>query len=337
VVETRAPSWAHGVALEERERAERYGGASACLLVERALGNERPLDSLRARLRSTDSIHVVGPNRVAILLRDTDRAGTEHVIDGLESESWIPIAPPEFVGGPLLPVLPVERRKAERTSDAPAPRVAVSTDPDGLLTLLVRRLPPWKRCADVVLSVLGLTLLAPLFLAIAVAIRLTSPGPALFRQRRTGRAFKRFDMLKFRTMQVDAEEKLAALRDKNEVTGPVFKMDDDPRLTPIGSFLRRTSLDELPQFWNVLKGEMTLIGPRALSPIPARYERWQLPRFELTPGIACSWQARCRGEARFEEWMRSDRRYALSPYSARSDLRLFLSTLLAVITREGSR
>lgn len=192
-----------------------------------------------------------------------------------------------------------------------------------------------RRALDVTVASLALILLAPLGVIIAIAVKLTSPGPVFFIQDRTGLNLRRFRMYKFRTMVVDAGERLAHIRHLNEMSGPLIKIHNDPRLTPIGGLLRKTSLDELPQLFNVLRGDMTLIGPRALSPLPSQYAPWQLRRFAVTPGLACIWQAERRAERDFTEWMRTDLRYidCKTPWF---DLRLALKILCRVILCSGA-
>jgi lipopolysaccharide/colanic/teichoic acid biosynthesis glycosyltransferase len=172
---------------------------------------------------------------------------------------------------------------------------------------------------------------------IALGVKLTSRGPVLYRQWRTGRLFERFQLYKFRTMRPHSERRLGELQHLNQMSGPLFKSDNDPRVNRFGKLLRKTSLDELPQLFNVLRGDMTLIGPRALSPRPSEYEPWQLRRFDLTPGIACSWQAFRRGETSFDDWMRSDLAYVARPHGPLEDLRLLFLTAFAVLRCAGGR
>jgi exopolysaccharide biosynthesis polyprenyl glycosylphosphotransferase len=194
-----------------------------------------------------------------------------------------------------------------------------------------------KRAFDVVVSATALLALGPLLLGVAVAIKLDSPGPVFFRQRRVGLHGRIFDILKFRSMHRDAEARLAALRAKNEMTGPVFKMTDDPRVTRLGRFIRRTSIDELPQFWNVLVGEMSVVGPR--PPLPsevAQYRRWHRRRLSVRPGITCVWQISGRNEIDFDRWMELDLEY-IDHWSLANDLRIFLKTIPAVLGARGAR
>ncbi|HUP04407.1 MAG TPA: sugar transferase [Bryobacteraceae bacterium] len=194
-----------------------------------------------------------------------------------------------------------------------------------------------KRAVDIAGALCGIVALGPLMLAIAAAIRLTSPGPAIFAQERYGLRKRRFRMYKFRTMLVDAEKRQAELEASNEVSGPVFKIRNDPRITAIGRILRRTSLDELPQFLNVLKGEMSLVGPR---PLPERDvsrfgDAWLMRRFSVRPGISCLWQISGRSNTPFERWIELDLQY-IDKWSLWLDFKILLGTLPAIIRGDGA-
>jgi lipopolysaccharide/colanic/teichoic acid biosynthesis glycosyltransferase len=192
-----------------------------------------------------------------------------------------------------------------------------------------------KRTIDLAGAVLALLVFAPLMLAIALAIRLDSPGPVLFSQRRVGRGGGRFVLRKFRTMVIDAEQMRPALlaisRDPNWLD-----VERDPRVTRLGWFLRKTSLDELPQLWNVLRGEMSLVGPRPL--IPMEYEKvpaWAGSRIEVLPGITGLWQVAGRTHIPFEQMLELDRQYVRS-WSLGADIRILLRTIPAVLARRGA-
>ncbi len=202
--------------------------------------------------------------------------------------------------------------------------------------LLVQPLSRWKRLVDFIASSTALLLLSPLMVVIAASIKLTSGGPVLFVQERTGQGLRRFKMYKFRTMIQGAEKEVDRVKHLNEMSGPLTKIRNDPRHTRIGRILRKTSMDELPQLINVIRGDMTIIGPRALSPLPSAYEHWQLRRFQVKPGIACEWQAESRGRTDFSAWMRSDLRY-MEQASLLTDLSILLRTLRIVISGEGGR
>ncbi|CAA9432072.1 Undecaprenyl-phosphate glycophosphotransferase [uncultured Rubrobacteraceae bacterium] len=193
-----------------------------------------------------------------------------------------------------------------------------------------------KRVLDVAVSVLGVIFFSPLLLAVAVAVRLDSPGPVLFRQKRVGADEKVFICYMFRTMQRDAEVRQATLEDLNEAEGPVFKIRKDPRVTRVGRFLRRWSIDELPQLVNVLKGEMSLVGPR---PLPVRdFLRMEEPhkrRLGAIPGMTGYWQTSGRSNLSFEEMVRLDL-YYIENWSLSFDLKIILKTLGTVLRREGA-
>ena len=193
-----------------------------------------------------------------------------------------------------------------------------------------------KRAFDIVGAFAGLALAAPLMAVVALAIKLTSRGPVLFSQVRCGRAGRLFRLYKFRSMTEEAEEVRASLANANEVSGPVFKIRGDPRITPIGRFIRKYSIDELPQLLNVLQGDMALVGPR--PPIPTEvehYEPWQLRRLEAKPGLTCIWQVSGRSDIGFEDWVRMDIEY-IDTMSFWLDLKLLLRTVPAVITGRGA-
>ena len=167
-----------------------------------------------------------------------------------------------------------------------------------------------KRLIDIVCSFVGILVLSPLFIIIAIIVKFTSKGPIFFSQKRVGRNGKEFDMYKFRSMVVNAEELKEKLAAQNEMSGPMFKMKDDPRVTKVGKFIRKTSIDELPQLWNILKGDMSLVGPRPSLPKEvAQFEDWMYKRLEVKPGLTCYWQVSGRNNIDFEDWMKLDIRY----------------------------
>jgi exopolysaccharide biosynthesis polyprenyl glycosylphosphotransferase len=194
-----------------------------------------------------------------------------------------------------------------------------------------------KRVLDVAGSLVLLIVLAPLFLVAAVLIRLTSPGPVLFAQKRLGLNKRQFTMFKFRTMVPAAESIQEKLLHLNEMTGPVFKIKNDPRVTPIGRVLRKTSIDELPQLFNVLRGDMSLVGPRAMSVRDYQHfsEDWQRRRFSVPPGITCLWQIRGRNTIPFEQWMVLDMQY-IDRWSLWLDLKILALTIPAVFKGSGA-
>ena len=194
----------------------------------------------------------------------------------------------------------------------------------------------FKRASDLVISLAGLILLSPLLLLISVAIKLDSPGPILFKQVRVGKGGRRFVFHKFRSMRQGAEEERRQLADLDEVMGATFKIRHDPRCTRVGRFLRRTSLDELPQFYNVLRGEMSLVGPRPAIPSEVeQYQEWHRRRLEIPPGITGLWQVSGRSQLTFDEMCLLDI-YYLENWSPLLDLKIALKTVPAVLAGRGA-
>ena len=204
-------------------------------------------------------------------------------------------------------------------------------------TLLVRPMPWWKRAIDFTGALTALIIFSPVMLAIALAIKLTSKGPVMFTQKRAGMGGRPFEIYKFRSMCTDAEAKKAELRKFSEQDGPAFKMASDPRITRIGKIIRATSLDELPQLWNVVKGEMSLVGPRAL-PLDEQggIDQWHQRRLEVTPGLTCIWQIKGRSRVTFDEWVRMDINY-IRRRTIKHDLSILAQTIPAVLLRRGAR
>lgn len=192
----------------------------------------------------------------------------------------------------------------------------------------------FKRALDIICSLVGITLLSPGLLIVSIVIRLGSKGKAIFVQDRVGHNGKIFKMYKFRSMDMDAEIKKSELVHKNEMSGPMFKIKDDPRVTKVGRFIRRTSIDELPQLINVLKGEMSLVGPRPSLPNEvAEFEDWMMERLEVKPGITCYWQVSGRNNIKFEDWMRLDVKYVRDK-SALVDIKMICKTALLLFGDE---
>jgi len=194
-----------------------------------------------------------------------------------------------------------------------------------------------RRLQDIVLSVAALLVLWPLMLIVSIAIVIDSPGAGpLFVQTRVGRDGKEFKFYKFRSMCPNAEEKLKELLKQNEMDGPAFKMKDDPRITRVGKFIRKTSIDELPQLWNILKGDMSIVGPRpALPREVAQYNDYMRQRLIVTPGLTCYWQIQPRrNDLTFEEWMELDIKY-IQERSFKVDWMIIFKTFGAVLGMNG--
>lgn len=167
-----------------------------------------------------------------------------------------------------------------------------------------------KRTIDIIGAGLGLILLSPIIAVVACAVKVTSKGPVFFSQKRVGKNGELFEMYKFRSMVVNAEELKENLEEQNEMSGPMFKIKDDPRITKVGKFIRKTSIDELPQLWNVLKGDMSLVGPRPSLPKEVeQFDNWMFKRLSVRPGLTCYWQVSGRNNIDFEDWMKLDCRY----------------------------
>ncbi len=210
------------------------------------------------------------------------------------------------------------------------PLLSLSSAPDSELRLF------FKRVLDMVISGISLVVLSPLMACIAAMIRVTSPGPVLFQQTRCGLGGRRFTLYKFRSMINNAEQLRAELHQLNELDGPVFKISDDPRITPVGRWLRRFSLDELPQLWNILRGDMSFVGPRPAVPEEVdQYEDWQKRRLRMRPGLTCTWVLEGRNQLDFKRWMQLDLTY-IDNWSLWLDVKIFLRTIPIVLSGRGA-
>lgn len=187
-----------------------------------------------------------------------------------------------------------------------------------------------KRLLDIMGSIIGLILTSPIFIIVALAIRIESKGNVIFTQKRVGLNGKEFNMYKFRSMVVNAEDLKEKLKDNNEMSGPMFKMRDDPRITKVGKFIRKTSIDELPQLFNILRGEMSFVGPRPSLPNEVKeFEDWIMKRLCVKPGLTCYWQVMGRNNIDFEEWMKLDIKY-INDRSFWLDIKLILKTVFVL-------
>ena len=325
-------------AARERVRADRSCMPFSILAIELPGDRSTPRDFvflarvLDRRLRITDTSGFLEDNRVAVLLPETPKAGAWKVASdicdlypvGRERPSCEVYVYPEESG-------PQADERQEREARVP------SEVTRQLESLFLHPTPMMKRAVDVLGATIGLLLVAPFILLVGIIIKISSPGPVFYAQLREGYGGRRFRMYKLRSMLVDAHQLQSALRAFSVQDGPAFKMQHDPRTTWIGRLLRRTSLDELPQLWNVLVGDMTLVGPRPL-PIEESMQcsRWQRRRLAVVPGLTCVWQVRGRSTVSFEEWMRMDLEY-LRRRSFAYDARILLSTIPSLVLPRGPR
>lgn len=324
---------------------------------------------LHHRLRETDERGHLNYGRLGVMLPSTDDEGTQLVLADIlalaavanlpvEGEAFVyPERPRRFAKPDGTDSIRVDAERAEQIEEQEAEQAeaaqakTVSTTLAGAqavtnqhavsrrgervaalpTAMFVKPYPLWKRGVDVLGALFGLVAALPLVVLAALAIRLTSPGPAIFAQQRVGYLGRRFWIYKLRTMVTNAEDLKSQLLERNERDGPAFKMRLDPRITPIGRLLRSTGLDELPQLYNVLIGDMSLVGPRPLPVAEAEQcEPWQRARMHTKPGLTCYWQLAKSRNISFVEWMRLDMRYA----RARNlwlDTKLIFGTVSAVV------
>jgi lipopolysaccharide/colanic/teichoic acid biosynthesis glycosyltransferase len=348
----------------EHVRADRSARPFCCVLfrLHTGEGSGRAVQQLfrvaDARARSTDEIGLFDPGTIFAVLPETDEPGAHclaaDILDLARESDLSPsvtiyvygITPrPPQSGSRPRPAGHRRRHDAALSADSvpqsaerrieTSDRLSFPTFP--LETLLCIPVPFWKRAIDITGAATALLVFFPLMLMIALVIKASEPrGSVFFRQRRAGLGAKPFGMFKFRTMYLDAEERKEALRSLSEQDGPAFKLKNDPRITPVGRILRRTSLDELPQLVNVLAGHMSLVGPRPPTfDEVAQYEQWYRRRLIVTPGITCLWQVEGRSRVTFEQWMRMDARY-VQQNSIWNDLKLIARTIPAVLLGRGA-
>ena len=330
----------------ERMRSDRSGIKLCLVAFTLDTSDQQQVELLllyiKQHLRSTDELGIVSENEMGIILWDTLETGANTYIKKVKSHETA-----RCIAATTIYIYPMTIRSKElelrtvpnvdkRKKCAESRAVKTSNPTEPLEVLFIKRLPRWKRMIDLAGATIGLIALSPLLLATAILIKLTSQGPILFRQERDGLGGKRFTIYKFRTMRADAERLKADLRQFSEQDGPAFKLSNDPRITAIGRYLRKTCIDELPQLWNVIRGDMTLVGPRPLdSKEAAEIEGWGKRRAEVTPGLTCLWQVYGKSKVTFSEWMRMDIRY-LKQRTLRRDLQLICKTLAAVISHRAS-
>lgn len=321
---------------------------------------------IETRCRITDVVGEFDQKTAFILLPDTAASGARHFSETIQavmrrhgvetsyaiynyaSASTKDRKPPNDNdggsgrGGSLrerVPEAAVARRIAKQKDDHPKAPVATKASmvpTHELKQAMVRPLPIWKRVTDVLVAGVMLVLLWPLLVTIGIMIKLESKGPAVFRQQRAGLGGHPFGIYKFRTMVDGAERIRDDLLHINEHKGPAFKIKNDPRITRLGNFLRKTSLDELPQLINVIRGEMTLVGPRPLPCYEAdNCQHWQQRRVDVTPGLTCIWQVSGRSQVDFDEWVRMDLAYQRNR-TLGHDMRILFATVPAVLTQHGA-
>jgi lipopolysaccharide/colanic/teichoic acid biosynthesis glycosyltransferase len=314
----------------QRELADRHDSVFSIITFDLKLAPSRNrtaeprlLDVLHSRLRATDAIGRIDHRFIAVLLPHTSHVGAEVVVRDLVLNSTDAV-----------------RRDMASVSTFPDDWTDAGEDwrppSDPVRKLIYKDRPLWKRGLDTLGALFALVLLSPIMLLTALAVRATSRGPVLYRQKRAGLGGMPFDFYKFRTMSEDADARKLALMCRNERKGPVFKIKDDPRITPVGRILRRWSIDELPQLFNVFTGDMSLVGPR---PIPMaeveRHSRWHRRRLDAMPGITGLWQVEARDDPDYDNWVRLDVAY-LRRRCLLLDLRILLRTIPAVVSGRGA-
>jgi len=318
----------------ERARTDRSGEGFSLLVLtsdncrERRDALQYTGRMLKKRLRLTDEAGWLDRDRLGVVLPATPPSGalklSEEICLNARRDGYVLVCKTYYYPSDLLP------DEAPREGAREVPAVA-GTPARPMEPLFVQGLPAWKRCLDLTGAISGIIFLLPVFTVAALAIKVSSQGPVFFKQRRSGLGGKPFVMYKFRSMVADAEARKEDLLHLNEQDGPAFKIQRDPRVTSVGRFLRGTSIDELPQLWNVVRGEMSLVGPR---PLPcsetAGCDAWERRRLDVTPGITCIWQLKGRSRVPFKEWMRMDMQYIRSR-SLGCDVKLLLCTVAAVL------
>lgn len=341
---------------KERSRCDRYSLCFSLIAMElRCDGKAREGQTIRLvqlmkkRLRITDELGLLGDGRLGVLLPHTDRDGALVVLNNILQiagrekiffSADINTYPSEWSGLGRLPDGD-EDQDQDQDQDQDLAGVASTVSVESMsklatvgnetISVIQARYPMWKRVMDVLGAAVGMVLVSPILALASIAIKLTSPGPVIYTQLRTGFQGQHFRIYKLRTMVVDAEGKQSELMERNERDGPAFKVQNDPRITPVGRVLRTLAVDELPQLWNVLKGDMALVGPRPLPCHEAEgCEPWQWHRHESKPGLTCTWQISKSRKISFDDWMRMDLRYGVGP-GIIGDLRLIFSTVVAMV------
>lgn len=335
---------------KERSRCDRRGRDREFVLLLMDLTQKNPSEKLlfslcqmiRNRLRVTDEMGWrVG--ELCILLPETDREGGYAVAD-LVGEVCFDL---NLKLNVEVLVYPDDDEISSNSFEVDNTESPFSSSTHDELTELHRKAfhaegsqptPIWKRTLDIIGALIALTIFSPIFVIAAIAIKVDSRGPILFRQKREGKDGREFEILKFRTMRVGAEAEQTQLRAQhaNEQDGPAFKLTDDPRVTRVGKYLRKVCLDELPQMFNVLVGDMSLVGPRPLPVGESHGSKiWHRRRLEVLPGLTCIWQVQGRRDIEFDDWMRMDLEY-IRRRGFMLDMKLLFQTALVVIMHRGS-
>lgn len=325
----------------ERLRADRNSTNFSMLLLtfgrrDGAAVFKTTADILEQRIRETDLPGWLKERTIGVVLPDTPVEGANKLADDLRRLLADRHVSPRFSIHHYPSFDSNEGRQREDRDRHDTTRgLSEMSPPQPLEVLLLQKLPAWKRAIDIAGASIGIALLSPIMLIAALAIKLTSSGPILYKQRRDGLGGHKFWIYKFRTMVVNADSLKDELRAISEQDGPAFKLKNDPRVTPIGRFLRRSCIDELPQLFNVLRGEMSIVGPRPMCSNEAREcSQWERRRLDVTPGLTCTWQVRGGTKVTFSEWMRMDLRYVRSQ-SLALDLQLIAMTVPSVVRRDG--
>ena len=333
----------------ERMRVDRNGSTLSLLLIRLPRAHSAPQDVafmarlLEGRLRITDTPGLLNDGRIGVLLPDTPTEGAWKVATDL-SEIYAPgpsrpecdvlVYPPHSRNRNDQPELEAEGEEEESAEVGVAEEQSAPTTSEFFFSSAT---PWWKRTIDVIGATIGLVIAAPVIAVAAAGIKLTSPGQAFFVQRREGLGGHSFAMWKLRTMTHGADELKEQLLALSQQDGPAFKMRKDPRTTPFGRLLRWTSIDELPQLWNVLRGEMSLVGPRPLPIAESQAcEPWHRQRLNVTPGITCIWQVAGRGAVSFDDWVRMDLQY-VRRRGLWEDVKLIVLTVPALLFHRGIR
>jgi lipopolysaccharide/colanic/teichoic acid biosynthesis glycosyltransferase len=334
------------VVQREKRRTDRSHSALslAVLVIDPNGGSTLPkvLEEILSMVRETDYVTATDDQCIAVLLPDTGEAGLRSFLDKVALSRD---AQGARAAGATYPDASFDRLIAERLGTPRSRHAADADEPSPLRSRGYRG----KRALDVLGALVALTLLSPLMLAVVLVIRLTSPGPAIFRQARVGQSGAPFTMFKFRSMRTDIDDSahrefVASLIDGKvkpsggSTTAGSFKIKGDPRVTAIGRIIRKTSIDELPQFYNVLRGDMSLVGPRPPMQYEAdKYKAWHRRRvFEMKPGLTGIWQVEGRSRVSFDDMVRMDLRY-LQHCSLRFDLGILLRTVAVVLSCEGAQ